>query len=278
MMSAFADMGQCAARGRIGYGRRKEEREMTIFVCRDSLEGILCGVYDAWMSRLGHDNVALELEDRGNLQMFCQYRQVEETREKTDKVVDAIRTKAGQDAYEMVFRVSLSREEEKADRIYRFLIYALNLKRDVTDLLQIPAVYEVFRINRNVGNEAHLLIEFARFSRTREGLLVCTVGPKNDVIILMAPHFADRLPGENWIIYDEGRQKAIVHKADEGWMVVGTDLTQWKERLSDSTDQKEFEELWKAFHETIAIKERTNYVCQRGHLPLRFRPYMTEFQ
>lgn len=251
---------------------------MTIFVCGDTLEGILCGVYDAWMSRLGHANVALELEDRGNLRMFSQYRQVEETREKTEKVIDAIRQKAGQEVYEMVFRVSLSREEDKADRIYRFLIYALNLKKAVTDMLQIPAVYEVFRMNRNVGNEAHLLIEFARFSRTREGILVCGVGPKNDVIILMAPHFADRLPGENWIIYDEGRHKAIVHKANQGWIIVHMDLGQWKENLMDSGDQKEFEQLWKVFHQSIAIRERTNYMCQRGHLPLRFRPYMTEFQ
>ena len=27
---------------------------MTIFVCEDSLDGILTGVYDAWDSRLGH--------------------------------------------------------------------------------------------------------------------------------------------------------------------------------------------------------------------------------
>ena len=249
---------------------------MTIFVCRDTMAGILCGVYDAWMSRLGHGNVALELEDQGNMQMFCQYRQVEETEEKTEKVIRAVREKAGQEACEMIFRVSLSREEGKADRIYRFLVYALNSRRKITDMLQIPAVYEVFRIDRNVGNEAHQFIQFSRFSRTREGILVCTVRPKNDVIILMAPHFADRVPGEHWIIYDEGRNKAVVHKADEGWIVVWTDTDQWKENLTGSTDQKEFEELWKVFHRAVAITERTNYVCQRGHLPLWYRSHMTD--
>ena len=145
---------------------------MTIFVCRNSLEGILCGVYDAWTSRLGHANVGLELENRGNIRMFCEYRQVEETEEKTEKVIDSIRKRAGQEAYEMVFRASLSREEEKADRIYRFLVYALNYRGDITRMLQIPAVYEIFSMNRNVGNEAHLLIEFARFSNTEEGVLL----------------------------------------------------------------------------------------------------------
>ena len=30
---------------------------MTVFVCEDSLDGILTGVYDAWDSRLGHSGV-----------------------------------------------------------------------------------------------------------------------------------------------------------------------------------------------------------------------------
>ena len=42
------------------FGERREA-VMTIFQCRDSLEGILCGVYDAWMSRLGHENAALPI-------------------------------------------------------------------------------------------------------------------------------------------------------------------------------------------------------------------------
>lgn len=250
---------------------------MTIFLCSNSLEGILCGVYDAWMSRLGHGNVALELEGTGNIRMFSEYRQVEESPKKTDKVIAAIYRKAGQQVYEMVFRASLSREEDKADKIYRFLVYALNCGSKVADMLQIPAVYEIFRMNRNVGNEAHLLIEFARFSETEDKVLVCIVGPKNDVTILMAPHFADRLSGENWIIYDEGRRKGIVHRAGEGWMVVQTQDDKWKEQLKKGTDQERFESLWKTFHSSIAIEERRNYVCQRGHLPLRFRPYMTEF-
>jgi len=253
------------------------EGTMTIFQCGDSLEGILCGVYDAWMSRLGHGNVALELEGTGNLNMFAQYRKVEESQGKADKVIAAICQKAGRKVYEMVFRAALSREEEKADRIYRFLVYALNCGRKAADMLQVPAVYEVFRMNRSVGNEAHLLIEFARFSETRDKVLVCMVGPKNDVIMLMAPHFADRLPEENWIIYDEGRKKGIVHKAGEGWLVVQTGDDRWKEQLQQGTDQETFARLWKTFDNSIAIGERQNYVCQRGHLPLRFRPYMTEF-
>lgn len=251
---------------------------MTVFTCTDSFEGILCGVYDAWMSRLGHKNVCLELTGTGNLRMFVEYRQVKESAQKAEKVIESVQKRAGQAVYEQIYRASLSREEEKADRIYRFLIYALHYGNRIMDQIQIPAVYDIFQMNRNVGNEAHLLIEFLRFFQTSDGILFGTVGPKNDVIILMAPHFADRLSGENWIIYDELRKKAVVHRAYGAWMMVDIPEEGWKERMEDSCDQEEFESLWKTFHTHIAIEERTNPVCQRGHLPLRFRPYMTEFK
>jgi len=251
---------------------------MTIFICHDSFEGILCGVFDAWMSCLGHANVCLELEGTGNIRMFAEYRQVSETEEKVQKVIRAIREKAGQEVFEHVYRASLSMEPDKADRIYRYLIYALHYGRMIIDQIQIPAVYEIFRMNRNVSNEAHSLLEFLRFSQTKEGVLLGVIGPKNDVVSLLAPHFADRLSGENWIIYDEKRNKAVIHRTMGEWMMFQFPDEEWRERVVQSWDQEEFEDLWKTFHEHIAIGERTNYRCQRGHLPLRYRPYMTEFQ
>ena len=38
-----------------------------------------------------------------------------------------------------------------------------------------------------------------------------------------------------------------------------------------------YEELWRTFCASIAISQRKNPLCQRTHLPLRYRPYMTEF-
>ena len=250
---------------------------MVIYQCKDSFDSILCGVYDAWMSRLGHANVRLELEDTGNIEMFAEYRTVEDSPGKRDKVIAAIRQKIGTEVYQQIYQASLSRDEKKADKIYRYLISGFHYGARVVDMLQLPEVYDIFQICRFVGNETHLLIEFARFAETEGGLLVCRVGPKNDVIVLMAPHFADRLSGENWIIYDEKRQKAVLHPAGGRWMVVQTGDDHWRERLEQATDEAVYAGLWKAFHRGIAIKERTNPVCQRNHLPLRYRPYMTEF-
>ena len=112
----------------------------------------------------------------------------------------------------------------------------------------------------------------------KEGILLSRIGPKNDLTVLLAAHFADRMPQENWILYDCNRKKAAVHQAGGGWVMVKTDSAVWQERLEQETDEAVFEELWKTFHRTIAIKERENPRCQRNMLPLRFRKYMTEMR
>lgn len=251
---------------------------MIVYQCQDSFDSILCGVYDAWMSRQGHANVRLELADRGNIEMFAQYCTVEVSEEKRDKVIRAILDKIGRESYEAVFHASLSFEEDKADKIYRYLIYGFHCGRGVVDMLSVPAVFEIFRLSRYISHEAHLLTGFVRFSQMEEGVLLGKIGPKNDVLVLLAPHFTDRLSGENWILYDENRKKAAIHPADKEWVMMEMDTPEWNAYLDRSSDEAIYEDLWRAFHRSIAIESRTNKKCQNTHLPLRYRPYMTEFQ
>lgn len=251
---------------------------MVIFLCRDDFDSILCGVYDAWMSRLGHDNVRLQLYGAYNMELFAEYRDVEVSEEKINKVADAVVSKISREAYGWIYNASLSFEEEKADRIYRFLIYGFHIGSQITANLQIPAVHEIFRMNRNLLNEAHNMKQFLRFSELKNRVLFSKIGPKNDVLPMLALHFSDRLRPERFIIYDEHRERAVIYAPDNGWYILAGESAKRLGNLSEKTDQKEYETLWKIFFNSIAIKERENYVCQRGHLALRYRPYMTEFQ
>ncbi len=250
---------------------------MTVFICGEEVDDIWSGIYDAWMSRLGHDNVRLEPVGC-NRELFCDYRDVERSTEKAAKVINSIRSKLSESIYELVYKAALSQDADRADRIYRFLIYAFHIGTGVVNLLQIPAVFEIFRMERNLGFEFSHMQGFTRFSQMEEGVLLGRIGPKNDLTVLLANHFADRLSGENWILYDCNRKKAAVHQAGEGWVMVQADSREWQNRLQKATDESEYEILWKAFCESIAIKERRNPRCQMNMLPLRFRPYMTEFQ
>lgn len=249
---------------------------MTVFVCNGETDDIWCGIYDAWMSRLGHQNVRIEPADYIP-QLFCEYQPVVSTPEKAEKVVTTIRQKLSEALFEHVYKAALSQDPDRADKIYRFLILAFHYGDKVMDMMAEDAVFDIYQLVRHLGRELEHLKGFARFSETREQILLGKIGPKNDLTVLLAGYFADRMSGENWILYDEPRQKAAVHQAGRGWVIVKTDSGEWEQRLNQATDEEEYRQLWRAFHKHIAIKERTNRRCQMNMLPLRYRPYMLEF-
>ena len=184
---------------------------MVVFVCEDSPEGIFTGVYDAWSSRLGHENVRLEVQGEYNYSLFSEYREVAVDQLKAQKVVRSVRRSLSELAYSWIYRTALSERDDRAEAVYRFLVCGFGAGaagRRITDNLQIPAVQTVFQINRAVANEAHLQIEFMRFAEYSDQVLFSEIGPKNRVTALLMPYFTDRLPSEPFIIYDKNHQEA----------------------------------------------------------------------
>ncbi len=249
---------------------------MVLYVCEDSTEGILCGVYDAWASRLGHDRVGLALAGAYNYEMFTEYRPVLADRAKAQKVERAVRGKISERAWRWVYRATLSREKEKADAVYRFLIHGFHIGEAVTQCLQIPQVHALFALNRAVACEAHHQKEFLRFSQLPDRVLFARIGPKHDVTPLLMPYFCDRMPSERFVIWDAGHERAGVHVKGGLWYLLAGREAARAAALEKETDAGRYALLWQIFFDSVAIPERKNEACQRTHLPLRYRPYMTE--
>lgn len=253
-----------------------------IYLCDNSIDGIFTAIYQAWASRYGHANIKIEEKCEGskysNIELFAEYMVVDTEPALAEKVSNSIKQKISVEAYEMVCRVALSEYEGKADLIYRFLILGFAAGKSIMEHMSHVVVNQMFRINKNVSNETHHLLGFVRFSEQENGLLVSVIHPKNNVLTLITPHFADRLPKEKFMIYDENRKLATFHVPGNPWIVAQVPEINQKylEEIPDFED--EYRSLWKTFFEHIAIKERTNYKLQRNNLPLRFRGDITEFR
>jgi probable DNA metabolism protein len=253
-----------------------------IYLCDDSIDGIFTAIYQAWSSRYGHSNIKIEEKCEGskysNIELFAEYLAVDTDYSLSSKVASSIKNKISQEAYEMACSVALSDYCGKADLIYRFLILGFSVGSGITQHLSNEVVSNVFRINKNVNNEAHHLLGFLRFSEQDNGLLTSVIHPKNHVLTIITPHFADRLPQERFLIYDENRKVASFHVPGNPWMIAEVpDLD--KDNLENiSFSEDEYRDLWKAFFKHIAIEERTNLKLQRNNLPLRFRGDITEFR
>lgn len=95
------------------------------------------------------------------------------------------------------------------------------------------------------------------------------------VLELLAPHFSDRFPNENWMIYDKKRQKVLAHEQGGECTVYIQAVLNTQE--TDPVQSDEYENLWKAFCSHITILERKNPGLQRQFVPLKFRSNMPEF-
>ena len=134
----------------------------------------------------------------------------------------------------------------------------------------------VFELSRKVGSEAHNYKGFLRFRELSGGILYGGIAPKNRILTCIAPHFANRLPQENWLIHDKTHHMYAVHEAGKEWVLVENERIQ-EERLGHiSENEQMYASLWTAFCRTISIESRENPRSQMQHLPLRYRPEMTE--
>jgi probable DNA metabolism protein len=252
-----------------------------IYQCDNSVDGIFTAVYLAWSSKCGHANLKLEeVNENGNysnLELFSEYIRVETDNQLSLKVTQSIKDKISEEAFHMIYRVALSNYFGKADLIYRFLILGFHMGSKVLEHLSNEVVGTVFRINKNVIYEQHHLLGFVRFSEQENGLLFSTIHPKNNVMPLIAPHFADRLPNERFIIYDETRNTAALHLPGKQWILAVVPELDKNMFLEFSSGQDEYSDLWKIFFQHITIKERINPKLQRNMLPQRFRGDMLEF-
>lgn len=261
-------------------GRKKMENGKVkhIYLCEDSIEGIFTAIYTAWASGYGHANNYIQINDEREMQLFSEYIIVVPDPTLSMKVTNSIRNKIGHDAYRFVYHMVVSNVKEKADIIYRFMILGFHYGPKVMDYLSNEYVSAICKTYRKVNFEAHHYKGFVRFSELSSHIMCSRIRPDHNILTLIAPHFADRLPLENWMIIDEGRQIAAVHPANKAWFLVSTNSMDNSLLTAESEKEKRMKDVWNTFVDSISIKERENLKLQRNMCPLRYREFMPEFQ
>ena len=248
-----------------------------VYLCENTPDGIFTAIYDAWAAKIPDGRLSIRVEENYMMEFFTDYVYVQTDLEKAVKVARSVSRKIGTQAYDMIYKTALSCEEEKINVVYHFLKMGFAYGPSVVTMHTNDTVCRLFELSRAVTNESHLFQEFVRFGESEEGILIARIKPKNQVLSLIAHHFADRFPEENFVILDEVHQMGLFHERRKEWYL--SPLT--KEALEgiwEYSKGEEYENLWKAFFKTIAIRERTNPQCQRNHCALRYRDYMVEFQ
>ncbi|MCM1327369.1 MAG: TIGR03915 family putative DNA repair protein [Bacteroidales bacterium] len=292
------------------------DMNMVVYQCEDSLDGIFTAIYNAYEDKNKPEDVCISLTDE--LMLFAEYVSVAEDSVKSQKVINTLRRKFGEEDYMDLCMALSAPNKEKAQAVYRTIADGLagNCRpKHLFDNLANNDIHLAFSLARRASREYDHLRGFLRFEELEKGILYAEIGPQNNLLPFLMEHFADRFPMENFMIYDRGRQITGIHAAgsapyepfgrglDEGvldaeygssfgngaalrncekkslWFLLQCDRSP-KEEFSLALSGKEmaYQELFRHFCRKITITERRNAQLQRNMLPLRFREYMTEFR
>ena len=243
---------------------------MLIFVYNGSFEGLLTAIYEAYYGSRFPDR----MECCQNLQhnILDEYTYINADPEKSDKVYKSIHHRISSDAIRHVYNVFLSEAADAGTLIYDYLRFGWKAGCKVDLHLTDDRVFKVHDISRRVEYETHKMLGFARFQLLEGNIFYAPVRPDNNIIELLAPHFAERLSDQNWIIHDVRRDvAALFNKKD--WLVSEFTLD---ELPAATSVEKDYQKLWKEFFKTIAIPSRNNPRLQRQFMPRRYWKYLTE--
>lgn len=263
-----------------------------VMLCENSIESMLTAIYDGFVIKNERfagvqknlpeyqDNIEIKPLENYEYEMFAEYIIIKTDEEKAEKTVYAIRKKLGDKIWHTILRAICHFDNNRGTQVFHFLVRGFQTGNKVIDMLYDSYVMSVMELSRKTANEAHYFVEFIRFKEINH-ILYSKIEPKCNVLPLIAEHFSERFPNEDFIIYDAKKKLSVVHKKyEKSFFVRDSEITfsqrdAVKNKLAEKSD--DYGILWKTYFNSIEIEERENRNCQRNMLPLWYRKNMIEF-
>ena len=172
--------------------------------------------------------------------------------------------------------VFLSNEINKEIIIFDYIKYAFKYGEKVFSYRNINSINQTIKIVKYVNHEAHKLKGFLRFKQIQNKFYYAEIEPSNNIIEILGSHFKKRLNLEPWIIHDLKRDRYAVYDLKKVVYLTENDIL--KLDIKIESNEEKYEELWKTFFKTIAIKERKNLKCQMNFMPKKYWKHLIEME
>jgi probable DNA metabolism protein len=240
------------------------------YVYDGTFEGLLTSIYEAYYRHEEPEVIAAS--SNFQLSLVSEYSYIETDETKSQKVYSSISKKISPHALENIYCTYLSEIEDAGILIYRYLKLGFRIGRSIDQFLSDSNVLKVVNTSRYVACEKHRLLGLLRFRLIGSDIYYAPVSPVNNIVPLLAQHFFERFNGQNWIIHDVKRGIAVVYNTDS-WVIINDfDLN----AFSEVKGELDFQELWKQYFRSIAIKGRVNPKLQMHNMPKRYWKHLIE--
>lgn len=251
---------------------------MVVYRFDGSFDGLLTAVFDSFRRKDG----AVELCRAGTpLPLFCDsVHEVVTDAPKAARVWAKLCRVLSRGACGALATAFLTDDARFPAQAFAFVCRAVTSEVSVESDFSDPSVLAVLKECRRVRGEAHRLLQFVRFQKAADGTYFAMVEPLFDVLPMVIGHFCDRFADQRFVIYDRAR--------DYGFYCDGSDVRRMRLSSSgclasgmlpdDRLDEEEClcERMWRAYFNSVAIRERRNPRKQRQDMPVRYWKYLTE--
>lgn len=242
-----------------------------IYVTDGSFEGILTAVFEVYEKKEIPESIVSR--DSYQMSLDTDVREIDTNEGKSERVYNTVIEKMSYEALETMYKAWLSEHCDIGTALYKYIRIGLKMGRKILSYLQNPDVLMVHDLAYKVSGEAHRFLGILRFKKLNSGLYYSKIEPDNNITMLIAEHFKERLSDQPWIIHDAKRNVFALYDTNQVIFI--------KEDISipiDNGDDKTFEELWKNYFNAIAIENRRNPKLQKQFLPRRYWKNLTEMQ
>lgn len=243
---------------------------MLYYIYDGSFDGLLTAIYEAYYRKEKPSKILCNLSVQENF--LVQNVHIETDHEKARKVYNSIRTKISNEALKNIFYVYLSESENAATYIYNYLRLGWKVGKNIDMHLSDDRVLNVHSLRRKVAREVHFMLGLIRFRQLEHNVYYAPFEPQYNIVGLVAPHFADRLADQNWVIHDIKRNIGALYNQKE-WVISDINL---KKDIIYSNDEMLYQKLWKDYFKNIAIKDRINPKLQKSNMPMKYWSYLIE--
>ncbi len=240
--------------------------------CENSFEGILTAVFEAF--RLHEDPEIRVSGVMRQLSMDGAERIIQTDPVKAGRVYRGIERKISPDALQQMYAAWLGEAPDVPGLILHAVRAGLRDGARVMEQLQDPELFRLHDRYRHVMKEVHFFLGALRFVCTKSGLYHAGYEPDGNITGLVAPHFAERLSDQPFLIHDIKRNLCAVYDGNE--IILAETPPGLEKGAIDAED--DYERLWQRYFSAIAIESRFNPKLQRGFLPKRYWKHLPEMQ
>ena len=251
-----------------------------VFFYDASFEGLLSAVFEAYVQKQFPDDL---LPEGAAPPLFAgRVFHVATQEERSRRVWAALEKKLSPAALRGLELVWFSALPGSDLLLFRYIRKAIDAPASVETDFGDPVVLRFAQLCRRVSREAMRLKQFLRFQKAADGTYFAAVEPEYNVLPLAVDHFADRFSDQPWLIYDLRRDYGFYHDLRSVREVVLQDTPLLRSgrlgKVQMAEGEEQWQQLWKTYFKSIAIRERLNPRLHRQNMPVRFWRHLTEKQ